>query len=184
MVRKLHAKGWVVYQKYQGVRLSAAGRAQALQVLRRFLLWQVFLTDKLMMGWDEVQVMAEQLQCIQSPAFIQRLDDFLGHPAYSPHGKPIPNAQGVMGTRAGTVLTEAPAGSSGVVVAVRDKSTAFLQYLNKRGIYLGAHLTVIERVPFDDSMDVSIDRMPKVNISAKVSDNILMDLSDGDANLT
>ncbi|MEL6412858.1 MAG: metal-dependent transcriptional regulator [Bacteroidota bacterium] len=176
MVQKLHEKGLVAYQKDQGVNISAVGKTHALQVLRKHLLWEVFLVEKLKMGWGEVHEIAEQLEHIHSPLLIQRLDDFLGHPTYSPHGSPIPNAQGELAHKEGTLLADAPVGSSGIIVAVKDGATEFLQYLSKRGIYLGAKITVIEKIAFDLSMDISIDNLPQVNVSPKVSENLLIDL--------
>ena len=174
MVQKLHEKGLVAYQKYQGVSISATGKAHALQTIRKHLLWEVFLVDKLKLGWEEVHEIAEYLEHIQAPLLIQRLDDFLGNPAYSPHGTPIPNAQGKTTHKASSVLTSMEAGSSGLVVAIKDDSPPFLQYLSKRNIYLGATIRVVEKIPFDQSMEISVDRWPKVNISQKVSDNILI----------
>lgn len=174
MVQKLHEKGLVAYQKYQGVHISEAGKVHALQVIRKHLLWEVFLVEKLKLGWEEVHEIAEQLEHIQSPLLIQRLDELLGHPAYSPHGKPIPNAQGETAHKASVVLTSVEAGRGGIVVAIKEGTAQFLQYLSKRNIYLGAQISVIEKMPFDQSMDISVDRLPKVNISQKVSDNILI----------
>jgi DtxR family Mn-dependent transcriptional regulator len=174
MIQRLHEKGLVVYQKYQGVNVSETGKIYALQVIRKHLLWEVFLVEKLKLGWEEVHEIAEQLEHIQSPLLIQRLDDFLGNPAYSPHGKPIPNAQGEHAHKVSVVLTDVATGSSGIAIAVKDSTPQFLQYLSKRGIYLGAKISVIEKMPFDQSMDISVDHLPKVNISQKVSDNILI----------
>lgn len=174
MVQKLHEKALVVYQKYQGVTISATGKEHALQIIRKHFLWEVFLVDKLKLGWEEVHEIAEKLEHIQSPLLIQRLDDFLGSPAYSPHGKPIPNAQGEIMHKASVLLTSMEAGSSGIIIATKDESASFLQYLNKRHIHLGAKISVLEKLPFDQSMDISVDHLPKINISQKVSDNILV----------
>eukprot|EP00540_Astrosyne_radiata_P010040 CAMPEP_0116828456 /NCGR_PEP_ID=MMETSP0418-20121206/3664_1 /TAXON_ID=1158023 /ORGANISM="Astrosyne radiata, Strain 13vi08-1A" /LENGTH=421 /DNA_ID=CAMNT_0004457343 /DNA_START=63 /DNA_END=1326 /DNA_ORIENTATION=+ len=173
MVQKLHNKGLVVYQKYRGARISALGKTYALQIIRKHLLWEVFLVEKLKFGWEEVHELAEQLEHIPSPLLIQRLDDFLGNPTYSPHGEPIPNAQGVCTHKVSMALTNIKAGGSGVVTAVKEGTPQFLQYLSKRGIYIGAKISVIEKIPFDQSMEISVDYLPRVNISQKVSDNIL-----------
>mmetsp|Transcript_19005 Transcript_19005/g.44268 ORF Transcript_19005/g.44268 Transcript_19005/m.44268 type:complete len:220 (-) Transcript_19005:2162-2821(-) len=174
MVQKLHNKGLVVYQKYRGARISALGKTYALQIIRKHLLWEVFLVEKLKFGWEEVHELAEQLEHIPSPLLIQRLDDFLGNPTYSPHGEPIPNAQGVCTHKVSMALTNIKAGGSGVVTAVKEGTPQFLQYLSKRGIYIGAKISVIEKIPFDQSMEISVDYLPRVNISQKVSDNILV----------
>ncbi len=174
MIQKLNEKGLVAYKKYQGASISEAGRALALQVIRKHLLWEVFLVEKLKISWEEVHEIAEQLEHIQSLSLIQRLDDFLGNPDYSPHGESIPNAQGKTTHQKSVVLTSMEAGSSGIVVAIKEDTSQFLQYLSKRNIYLRAQISVIEKIPFDQSMDISIDRLPRVNISRKVSDNILI----------
>ena len=174
MLQRLHEKELVIYQKYQGVNISEKGKAYALQVIRKHLLWEVFLVEKLKFGWEEVHAIAEQLEHIQSSLLIQRLDDFLGNPAYSPHGKSIPDAHGVCAHKVKSVLTSVEVGNGGIVIAVKDSTPQFLQYLSKRGIYLGAKISVIEKIAFDQSMDISVDYLPKVNISQKVSDNILI----------
>lgn len=176
MVQRLNEKGLVVYQKYQGVTLSSVGQTYALQILRKHLLWEVFLVDKLKLGWEEVHEIAEQLEHINSPILIQRLDDYLGNPTYSPHGKAIPNASGKVTQKLSLPLTEVETGKTCIVVAMKKGSTEFLQYLNKRNIYIGAQLSVIEKLTFDQSMDISVDRLSKINISQKVSDNILVNL--------
>ena len=177
MVQRLHKKKFVTYQKYKGTRPTKAGQAKALQVLRKHLLWEVFLVEKLQLGWEVVHEIAEQLEHVHSPLLIQRLADFLGHPAYGPHGEPIPTAQGQVAAKAALILTRLAASQEGHVVAVKDSSHQFLQYLSKRGIYLGAQLRVIECLPFDQSMEISIDHKPQLNVSHQVSSNILVTLT-------
>ncbi|MCU0318075.1 MAG: metal-dependent transcriptional regulator [Amoebophilaceae bacterium] len=174
MLQKLHEKELVVYQKYRGVHISEKGKVHALQVIRKHLLWEVFLVEKLKFGWEEVHAVAEQLEHVQSSLLIQRLDDFLGNPPYSPHGESIPDAHGACAHKVKSVLTDVETGSGGIVLAVQDSTPQFLQYLSKRGIYLGAKISVIEKIAFDQSMDISVDHLPKVNVSQKVSDNILI----------
>ncbi|MFN7095780.1 MAG: metal-dependent transcriptional regulator [Burkholderiales bacterium] len=174
MVQRLHQKGWIHYQKYQGVTMADVGKKQVLQILRRHRLWEVFLVKKLGFAWDEVDTMAGQLKHIHSDALIQRLDEFLDHPAYSPHGEPIPDASGHIHIKPQRPLTELDEGTSGTLLSVKEGTSVFLQYLSKRGIYLGAGIRVIEKISFDQSMDISIDGKPKFNISLKVSDNLLV----------
>ena len=50
MIQRLHSKKLVVYQKYQGTRLSKEGKQYATRVIRKHLLWEVFLVDKLKFG--------------------------------------------------------------------------------------------------------------------------------------
>lgn len=174
MVQRLHRKGLIVYQKYQGVSISSLGRSQAIQVLRKHRLWEVFLVEKLKFVWDEVEEVAEQLEHIQSWLLVQRLDDFLGNPTYSPHGAPIPDVKGEMKGKNQVALSHLEEGMRGIVIAVKEHNPLFLQYLSKRGIYLGAQVSVIEKIAFDQSIDVSIDGHPKVNISRQASNKICL----------
>ena len=94
MLKKLANKELVVYKKYQGVYLTELGRLSALKVIRKHRLWEVFLTDKLNFGWEEVHEIAEQLEHIKSEELTIRLEEFLDHPKFDPHGDPIPDREG------------------------------------------------------------------------------------------
>ena len=94
MIKKLSAKSLISYKKYYGVNVTAKGKSQALQVIRKHRLWETFLVQKLDFTWDEVHEIAEQLEHIQSPRLIEKLDEFLDYPTVDPHGDPIPNGKG------------------------------------------------------------------------------------------
>jgi DtxR family Mn-dependent transcriptional regulator len=174
MVQRLHQKELILYQKYQGVTMAELGQKQAIQVVRRHRLWEVFLVKKLGFAWDEVETIAGQLKHIQSDLLTQRLDKFLDHPVYSSHGEPIPDQEGNIHIKPQRILSELEEGTSGILLAVKEGTSVFLQYLSKRGIYLGADIKVLEKIAFDQSIDISIDGKPKFNISSKVSDNLLV----------
>lgn len=174
MIQRMHKKGLLSYQKYQGVNISYVGKEHVMQVLRRRRLWEVFLVKKLNFSWDEIQDMVEELEHIQSHALMQQLDQYLDHPTHSPHGEPIPDMRGEMKTEVQVTLSEFTIGQKGVLLAVKDDTAAFLQYLNKRGIYLGATIEVLENIPFDQSLDVRVDGEKLINIPLKASDNLLM----------
>jgi DtxR family transcriptional regulator, Mn-dependent transcriptional regulator len=90
MLKKLAKKELIEYKKYQGVNISEKGKRVALQIIRKHRLWEVFLVEKLSFNWDEVHEIAEQLEHIDSPTLVKRLDEFLGYPKFDPHGDPIP----------------------------------------------------------------------------------------------
>ncbi|MFZ9004711.1 MAG: metal-dependent transcriptional regulator, partial [Robiginitalea sp.] len=90
MVKRLSEKGLVHYKKYQGVRLTEKGTQQALIVIRKHRLWEVFLVEKLDFSWDEVHEVAEQLEHIESEKLIDRLDALLDFPDFDPHGMGSP----------------------------------------------------------------------------------------------
>ncbi|HET8859058.1 metal-dependent transcriptional regulator [Marivirga sp.] len=174
MLRRLSEKEMVVYKKYQGVKISEIGKTAALQVIRKHRLWEVFLVEKLKFNWDQVHEIAEQLEHIKSPLLIQRLDDFLGHPKFDPHGDPIPDENGLFKEKPQVPLAEVEILGDGIVVAVKDTNSMFLQHLDRIGIYLGAKTKVTEKVEFDGSMEILVDGKNKLFISKEVAENVLV----------
>lgn len=174
MAKKLKEKKLISYEKYQGINLTADGKKAALNIVRRHRLWECFLVDKLSFSWEEVHELAEELEHVRSEKLINRLSEFLGNPQIDPHGDPIPDAQGKMGKpRPQTPLHKARAKRL-EVVAVSDKSTALLEFLNAKGIRLGTQLDVIERYEFDNSIELKIRNQPAFTISEQVSKNIMV----------
>src|SRR6185369_11437299 len=98
MMKKLKTKKLLHYQPYQGFRLSNEGKKVALDIIRRHRLWEYFLAEKLKFNWDEVHVVAEDLEHVSSKKLIDKLDEYLGFPQFDPHGDPIPDSFGKMKT--------------------------------------------------------------------------------------
>ena len=174
MLRKLADKGWVNYQKYQGVRLSPAGEKIALSIVRKHRLWEVFLVDKMGFNWDEVHEIAEQLEHIESDELVQKLDAYLGFPKTDPHGDPIPNKEGILPELAYLHLSDIKAGKNCKLMGVAQDSAVFLQLLTKLNLSLGAKLAIKEINEFDRSFFVSINDAEPIFISHEVAKNILV----------
>lgn len=173
MVKKLSNKNLISYEKYYGVKITRHGKSEALMVIRKHRLWETFLVDKLHFHWDEVHDVAEQLEHIQSPLLIEKLDEFLGFPTADPHGHPIPDKNGKIKEVRQVPLSEAMSRKS-TVRSVKEGSPAFLQYLSKIGVYIGARITILDKVEFDGSLEVLIDDKKKVFISRDAAQNLLV----------
>lgn len=171
MLKKLADKNLVSYQKYQGVTLTDEGLHKAKMIVRKHRLWEVFLVEKLQFSWDEVHEIAEELEHIQSEPLIDKLDAFLGFPAFDPHGDPIPNAKGVINKVEKELLSEAELNQLYTCVGVKDSSTEFLQYLDKQQIALGSTIKILEKEPFDETLLLEIDGK-KLTISNKIATNL------------
>ena len=174
MLRRLSDKGLLAYERYRGVQLTDEGLRLALLTIRKHRLWEVFLVQQLGFHWDEVHEVAEELEHVQSPLLMQRLDAFLGFPALDPHGDPIPGEDGAIRRPAHRLLADLSPGERGVLAAVKNTSVTFLQYLNKVGLQLGAHLEVLDRIEFDHSFELRINQDRTALISAEVSRNLFV----------
>jgi DtxR family Mn-dependent transcriptional regulator len=173
MVKRLASKNMITYERYYGVNVTKAGKSEALSIIRKHRLWETFLVEKLGFNWDEVHDVAEQLEHIQSPLLIQKLDEFLGFPSVDPHGDPIPDKHGKFNITRQIPIADS-SGKKTVVSAVKDSSPAFLQYLNKIGVYIGVSIQVLEKIEFDRSVEIMIDGKRKLYISKEASENILV----------
>ncbi len=177
MLRKLGEKEVIEYRKYYGVHITDEGKKQALQTIRKHRLWEVFLVDKLNFAWDEVHEVAEELEHIQSPLLIQRLDAFLNYPKFDPHGDPIPDEFGDVKAKPRLVLNEMEIDQMGQIVAVKDSSAAFLKYLDKVGAYIGARIKILDKTDFDGSIEILVDQKKNLFMSKEVAANILIQQS-------
>jgi DtxR family transcriptional regulator, Mn-dependent transcriptional regulator len=174
MLRKLTDKKLVTYEKYKKVQLTKLGRQMAIQIIRKHRLWEVFLHDKLQFTWDKVHEVAEQLEHIRSEELISRLEKFLGHPLYDPHGDPIPSANGELAQTKRIILSDVDEGKICHVVGVKDSSSAFLQYLQQLNIGIGTKIKVMERIRYDGSLSISMKRGQQTSVSKKFADNVLV----------
>ncbi len=146
----------VVYHKYQGVFLTPAGNTEALRVIRRHRLIELFLVEKLGYAWDEVHAEAEQLEHGASEKFIDRLAELLGNPSYDPHGDPIPDHELNMPVPNTVSLAAIPIGNLVIIRQIELSDSSLLTYLKNLSIHPGARLEVLNRVSFDRTMQVRL----------------------------
>lgn len=174
MLKRLAEKELTLYEKYKGVTLTAKGNNIATNLIRKHRLWEVFLVEKLHFSWDQVHEIAEQLEHIQSPELVERLDEFLAFPKFDPHGDPIPDAEGNFTFRKQIPLAELQVGDTGIIVGVQDHTTTFLKYLDQLKLVLGTPIEVLERYAYDESMQVLINEEKEQMLTKKVSQNLFV----------
>jgi DtxR family Mn-dependent transcriptional regulator len=146
MAKSLASKGMVEHHFREGVRLTAEGRAVAVNVLRKHRLVETFLVQVLQMDWTAVHREAEALEHAVSDEVLDRIDTMLGHPATDPHGDPIPNRKGQLGKSGdkmtlATCLPQKPLR----VVRINDQTPEFLEFIQKIGLKPGTDLRVAMR---------------------------------------
>jgi DtxR family Mn-dependent transcriptional regulator len=175
MIRKLADKKLISYDKVKGARMTDKGNKIALTIIRNHRLWETFLLEKLGYSWDVVHEIAEQLEHVHHPELADRLDKFLGFPQYDPHGDPIPKSTGEMPALVKQSLSEEQIGKTCRVVAVKDTSPSFLQYLIQLSIGIGTRITVLQKIQFDGSLQIEIGKGPQTMVSQKFAESLLVD---------
>jgi DtxR family transcriptional regulator, Mn-dependent transcriptional regulator len=144
MVKKLaaHRPALVRYERHHGVRLTAAGRKRALEVLRHHRLLERFLHDCLDYHWDEVHDEAERLEHFISETLEDRIAAKLSDPQVDPHGHLIPERSGAVPKREEVPLSRWACGVPAVVSSVSDREPARLREMERLGFRPGVTIVV------------------------------------------
>ncbi len=171
MLKKLKEKQLVDYKRYGKITLTSAGKKHAINVIRKHRLWETFLYEKLEFSWDEVHEVAEQLEHIQSEKLIDKLDKYLEYPEFDPHGDPIPNKHGELKVQYSKTLSDIAIGKSCKMLAVKDNSSTFLQYVVQLGLAINNKIKVISKQEYDDLTLIEVHGK-RFNISQKFAENI------------
>jgi DtxR family Mn-dependent transcriptional regulator len=147
-------------------------------VIRKHRMWEYFLVNKLGMNWDEVHVIAEQLEHVDSEVLIERLDAFLGYPTRDPHGDPIPDSGGRIVADKLLPLRELEVGRKGTVVSVNNHNPGFLRHLSELGLLPETRIELKSRSELDGVMAIRIGTKKKLfYLGAEVAGSILIKAS-------
>lgn len=174
MIKRLSQKELVVHEPYKGVAITEKGQNEAIGIIRKHRLWEVFLVEKLKFNWDEVHEIAEQLEHIKSPTLIERLDNYLDNPKHDPHGDPIPDKNGHFGEVNQSLLSNSTIGDQGVITGVKNSSDDFLKYLDRIGLQLGVNVQINDILSFDSSIELKLNNDRILLISKEVSNNLFI----------
>ena len=173
MIKKLQDKSLVIYEKYNGVRLSKLGEKKAIAIIRKHRLWETFLVNKLDFSWSEVHEVAEQLEHINSEKLTDKIDQLLNYPKFDPHGDPIPSKNGIFNFQERVSIFEMDIDEEGIIMGVSLDNKDFLDHLTKLKISIGTKVKVIEQIKFDQSMKISYDSKTE-HVSKEIAENILV----------
>jgi len=175
MMKKLALKKMVAYAPYKGIRLMEKGRKEALSIIRRHRLAELFLVKVMELGWEEVHDIAEQLEHVDSKRFYDRIDEMLGYPKADPHGEPIPDIHGKIPDEKSIPLSDAEVGRAVKIVAVTDDKKSFLDHLNAKGLQIGEKVTIKRRETYDGSIALSNKAKAEIMLSHQVAERILVE---------
>ena len=162
MVKRLGETGLLEHAPYRGVRLTEAGRRQALKMLRRHRILESYLIEQLGYDWDNVHDEAERMEHAVSDKLIERMATALGNPSYDPHGAPIPSAAGEVAELDYVPMTEIEVGSVAELRMVGDKDPERLRFLASLGLRPGVRFTVRARQPFNGPVTIQLDDREEV----------------------
>ncbi len=154
MMKSIERRGLLDYTPRRGVRLTGAGEALALGMIRRHRLVELFLVDVLKLDWTEIHDEAERLEHALSDRVLNAIDQVLGHPEVDPHGDPIPGPQGDFEHRELDSLRSCPIGQPLRVARITDQDAEFLQFVEANALKPGSGVEVRHRDEVADSTTI------------------------------
>ncbi len=144
MLVKLNDSGLVDHERYHGATLTPGGTREALRLVRRHRLIELFLVNHLGYAWDEVHEEAEILEHAVSDQFVEHLDILLESPTHDPHGDPIPTADGALPETPDRRLTDTAAGARFRIFRLLAQDPVSLTELADLGLKPGVEVLMLE----------------------------------------
>jgi DtxR family Mn-dependent transcriptional regulator len=153
---KRMARDGLITMDKSGTRLTKAGKQSARTVVRRHMLTEWMMAR--MLPWSKLHEEAHNLEHAISSQVEAALYEELGHPQTCPHGNPLPGCEAAV---AGWVpLIEVRPDQ---LVTIRrlhelaEYNLELLAFLEKKGITPGAEVTVLEVLPFNQTVTLDVN---------------------------
>lgn len=142
---RLLGESGLVRNEVSGPVLTPAGRDSALRLVRTHRLWERYLADRTGVPAGEWHEEAERMEHRMSEDEVERLATSLGHPAWDPHGDPIPTADGELPKLSRLLLTTATVGDTLEIVHLEDEPRVIYDALLEDGLDLGSRVELVSR---------------------------------------
>lgn len=158
MVTKLKEMQLLNHEPYQGIRLTEAGRREALRYLRRQRIVEAFLVNVMGFKWHEVHEEANRISRALSDVLAQRMAEMAGNPTHCPHGEPIPDEDGNLPELHDFPLLQAEMKIDLELTRVHTRERDRLEYLAALGLVPGARLQLLNIAPFNGPVQLKLGR--------------------------
>lgn len=133
---------------HNALRLTPAGRREALRVIRIHRLWERYLADETGLDAREWHAHAERREHGTSEQQADQLAAALGHPRFDPHGDPIPMPTGELPPHRGMALNALGDDTAAEILHIEDEPEAVFAQIVALGLVPGMQVRVLERSPY------------------------------------
>lgn len=174
MISKLLKEGLVEHSPYQGVQLTETGLASASALIRKHRLWEVFLVEHLHYSWNEVHDDAEVLEHVTSETLASRLEAYLDHPRYCPHGGMIPEQGELIHEGEKNTMSSYPVGTKIRIARVLDERE-LLDYLVSIQLNIHEEYEIIDAAAYEGPITIKNDTK-EIAVSYKAASTIFVDI--------
>jgi DtxR family Mn-dependent transcriptional regulator len=154
-LKRMVRDGLVTMDK-NGTHLTKAGKQSARTVVRRHMLTEWMMAR--MLPWSKLHEEAHNLEHAISSQVETALFEELGHPQTCPHGNPLPGCDEAVADW--VPLIEVPPNQPVTIRRVHELAEynlELLAFLEKKGITPGARVTILEVLPFNQTITLDIN---------------------------
>lgn len=144
LLRRLETAALVSFEGGR-LRLTAAGRDLAVQVVRAHRLWESYLAEQTGFAEARWHRLAERQEHLLSPQQTEALAARLGHPLVDPHGDAIPERGGQLSADVGQPVNAMPLNQPFTIVHLEDEPDESYRELLALGLRPGMHGFVTSR---------------------------------------
>jgi len=174
MVKKLAGRKLLDYTPYLTLALTRHGEKRAMELVRHHRLLEAYLQKALGVGLDRLHEEADRLEHAISEDLEERMDLYLGRPAFDPHGSPIPNAEGRVEERKLVAADGLQPGQEAVVSQLTSRSPVELRHLEAIGLVPGARITLQEKDDGAGLIRLRIGARGRVPIGGSLARHVLV----------
>lgn len=162
MAQRLLAAGLVHYEKYHGISLTEKGAQEALLIIRRHRLIEMYLVNHLGYALNEVHDEAERMEHAVSDRFMEALASKLDNPVCDPYGEVIPAIDGTILRRELYPLVTLPIGEKASIARLSSDEPQILEHLLSKGFAVGTEIKTVSIDPFNGPLMVLVNGKPVI----------------------
>jgi len=162
-LKRMERDGWIVFEEDKEIKLTDTGKSIAMSVIRRHMLTEWMLARVLKLPLSEIHREAHQIEHTLSPEVEERLQSEMDDPMFCPHGNPLPGYEDE--ARHWQPLTNFMPGDQVILRRIHENlenDYDQLFFLENNGLKPGVLIQVEEVLPFNETMQISIDRHPVI----------------------
>jgi len=141
----------------KGARLTKAGRESAQTVLRRHMLTEWMMVNRL--PWAKLHQEAHNLEHAISAEAEAALLEELGHPQTCPHGNPLPGCEEVVASW--LPLTRIPQNEVVIIRRIHElaeQNSELMEFFERKEIMPGKQVMIKEVLPFNQTITLVIKK--------------------------
>ncbi len=116
-------------------------------------------------AWNNRELLHERNTEIAIRTVIEELDKGVRRVAE-------PKENGELSHKKQIYLIDMAIGENGDVVGVKETSPLFLRYLDKIGVNIGTHVEIIDKIEFDQSLEIKVNNERTIIISKEIAQNV------------